>query len=128
MGESASQTVQKINASIIVYNVYALYIFETNLVFNDASMAPKRDNKKRKSIVSPRSMKLRSGCVPQRIIDQEASSRIRPLDTPKRNNRGPKRCVFIDDEAQVDEDSNNIEEQTEYTCILFGYDRTYIFF
>ena len=84
-------------------------------------MVPKRDNNKRKPVVSPYSsrrvsMKLRSGCVPNRTIDQEASSRIRPLETPpKRNGRILKRCVFIDDEARVDEDSNNIEENTEIT-------------
>ncbi|MCO5609523.1 hypothetical protein L7F22_063751 [Adiantum nelumboides] len=61
-------------------------------------------------------MKLRSGCIPNRMLDQEASSRIRPLDTPpKRKNRISKRCVFIDDEAQVDEDSNNIEDDTNFT-------------
>ncbi|MCO5575671.1 hypothetical protein L7F22_029475 [Adiantum nelumboides] len=61
-------------------------------------------------------MKLRSGCIPNRMLDQEASSRIWPLDTPpKRKNCISKRCVFIDDEAQVDEDSNNIEDDTNFT-------------
>ncbi|MCO5554022.1 hypothetical protein L7F22_007548 [Adiantum nelumboides] len=59
-------------------------------------------------------MKLRSGCVPNRAIDQEASSRIRPLETPlKRKGRILKRCVFVDDEAHVHEDSNNIDENIE---------------
>ena len=80
-------------------------------------MAPKRDNKKRKPPVSPSTnrqmiMKLRSGCA----LDQEASSRIRALDTPlRRKRRSLQRCAFIDDEAQVDEDSNNIEEDNEIT-------------
>ncbi|MCO5614565.1 hypothetical protein L7F22_068848, partial [Adiantum nelumboides] len=58
-------------------------------------------------------MRLSLGCVPNRAIDQEASSRIRPLETPLRK-KGCilKRCVFNDDEAHVDEDSNNIEENT----------------
>ena len=80
-------------------------------------MAPKRDNKKRKPPVSPSTnrqmiMKLRSGCA----LDQEASSRIRALDTPPRRKRHSlQRCVLIDNKAQVDEDSNNIEEDTEIT-------------
>lgn len=84
-------------------------------------MAPKRDSKKRKQAASPYSsrqvsMKLRSGCVPRHMVDQEASSRIRQLDTPPRKKSlGPKRCVFIDDEAQVDEDSNIVDENTEHT-------------
>ncbi|MCO5608302.1 hypothetical protein L7F22_062508 [Adiantum nelumboides] len=61
-------------------------------------------------------MKLRSGCVPNKAIDQEASSHIQPLKTPlKKKGRILRRCVFIDDEAQVNEDSNNIEENTEIT-------------
>ncbi|MCO5567185.1 hypothetical protein L7F22_020873 [Adiantum nelumboides] len=87
-------------------------------------MAPKRDNKKRKPIVSPYSshqvsMKLRSGCLPNKAIDQEASSRIQPLETPlKKKGRILRRCVFIDDEAHVEEDSNNIEENIEITDLL----------
>ncbi|MCO5582542.1 hypothetical protein L7F22_036439 [Adiantum nelumboides] len=83
-------------------------------------MAPKRDDKKRKPPCSPYStrqvnMKLRSGCIPYKMLDQEASSRIRPLDTPlKRKNCISKRCVFIDDKAQVDENSNNIEDDTNF--------------
>ncbi|MCO5579645.1 hypothetical protein L7F22_033502 [Adiantum nelumboides] len=59
-------------------------------------------------------MKLRSGCVSNRTIDQEASSRIQPLEPPLiRKGCILKRCVFIDDEAHVDEDSNKIVENIE---------------
>ena len=101
-----------------VENVYNLLHASNFLFLGAALMAPKRGDKKRRLVSSPystrrASMKLRSGCVSNRLIDQEASSRIRPLDTPpKKKSHVSKRCVFMDDEAQVDEDSNYIKEET----------------
>lgn len=53
------------------------------------------------------SMALRSRSLKRRHDDQEASSRVMPLRTPaKRKDKNSKRCIFIDDEVQVEEDSN----------------------
>lgn len=52
-------------------------------------------------------MALRSRSLKRRHDDQEASSRVMPLRTPaKRKDKNSKRCIFIDDEVQVEEDSN----------------------
>ena len=55
-------------------------------------------------------MKLRSGLASRRRRDvQEASSRVVSMSTPqKRTKLKVKCCPLIDDEAMVEEDSNNL--------------------
>ena len=62
-------------------------------------------------------MKLRSGSLPRVTFDQEASSRVIPLATPpSKRGRARKRCIYVvDDEAEVEGDSNNINDTTEAT-------------
>ena len=88
-------------------------------------MAPTKSKKRPRSSLSTRqaSMKLRSGPTSKRAIEQEASSRINPqAATPTRKGRPRKQCIFVDDEVQVEEDSNNMNEETKATSMLPSYD------
>lgn len=84
-------------------------------------MGPKKTTKRRLQSSSPISsrfvsMKLRSGSLPRVTFDQEASSHVMPLATPPpKRGRPRKRCIYVDDEAEVEEDSNNINDITEAT-------------
>ena len=84
-------------------------------------MAPTKSKKRPRSSLSTwqASMKLRSGPTSRRAIEQEASSRINPqAATPtKRKCRPKKQCIFVDDEAEVEEDSNNLNDEIEATSM-----------
>ena len=76
-------------------------------------MGPKKTTKRR--------LKLRSGSLPRVTFDQEASSCVMPLATPPpKRGRARKRCIYVDDEAEVEGDSNNINDITEATS-NFGF-------
>ncbi|MCO5554031.1 hypothetical protein L7F22_007557 [Adiantum nelumboides] len=61
-------------------------------------------------------MKLRSGSMPGVTFDQEASSCVMPLATPpSKRGRLQKRCIYVDDETDVEEDSNNLNDVIEAT-------------
>jgi len=73
-------------------------------------------------------MKVRAGPTTWSMVDQEASSRVLALATPpKKKGCLSKRCAFIDDEAQVDEDSNNENEETKATGMFFHIQRFILF-
>ncbi|KAI5055043.1 hypothetical protein GOP47_0030188, partial [Adiantum capillus-veneris] len=84
-------------------------------------MGPKKTAKRRLQSSSPNSsryvsMKLRSGSLPKVTFEQEASSRVMSLATPlTKRGRLQKRCIYVDDEAEVEEDSNNLNDVTEAT-------------
>ena len=92
-------------------------------------MAPKRCRQRRLTSAPPHSsrhesMKLRAGPATRRMVDQEASSRVLSSATPpKKKGRLSRRCTFIDDEVEVDEDSNNVNEEIETTGMfnVFSY-------
>ena len=68
-------------------------------------MAPTKSKKRPRSSLSTRqaSMKLRSGPMSRRAIEQEASSRINPqVATPTQKKGHPrKQCIFVDVEAKA---------------------------
>ncbi|MCO5555877.1 hypothetical protein L7F22_009421 [Adiantum nelumboides] len=76
-------------------------------------MAPKRGTSKRGGRgTRSSSMALRSGSFKRRHVEQEASSRVVPRSTPvKKKGKWSKRCIFVDDEAQIEEDSNVIVDE-----------------
>ncbi|MCO5572482.1 hypothetical protein L7F22_026237 [Adiantum nelumboides] len=71
-------------------------------------MAPKRGTSKRGGQgTRSSSMALRSGLFKRRHVEQEASSRVVPRSTPvKKKDKWSKGCIFVDDAAQIEEDSN----------------------
>ncbi|MCO5587510.1 hypothetical protein L7F22_041459 [Adiantum nelumboides] len=61
-------------------------------------------------------MKLRSGSLPRITFDEEASSCVIPLATPPtKRGRSQNLCVYVDDEAEVEEDSNILNDAIEAT-------------
>lgn len=96
-------------------------------------MAPKRSRHRKLTSAAPHSsrhvsMKVRARPATRSMVDQEASSRVLPLATPpKKKGRLSKRCVFVDDEVQVDEDSNNVNEEIEDTGMVFHIQRFILF-
>lgn len=60
------------------------------------------------------SMTLRSGMLKRgKFIEQEASSRVNPSSSPfKKGGRSLKSCIYVDDEAEVEEDSNIMIDET----------------
>ncbi|MCO5563073.1 hypothetical protein L7F22_016709 [Adiantum nelumboides] len=85
-------------------------------------MGPKKTAKRRLQSTSPIksclvSMKLRFGSLLRvTFVDEKASSRVMPLATPPtKSGRSQKRCIYVDDEAEVEEDSNNLNDVPEVT-------------
>ncbi|MCO5579190.1 hypothetical protein L7F22_033043 [Adiantum nelumboides] len=79
----------------------------------DMSMAPKRGISKHGGRgTRSSSMALRSGSFKRRHVEQEASSRVVPRSTPvKKKGKWSKKCIFVDDEAQIEEGSNVIVDE-----------------
>ncbi|MCO5581668.1 hypothetical protein L7F22_035557 [Adiantum nelumboides] len=79
----------------------------------DVSMAPKRGISKRGGRgTRSSSMALQFGSFKRRHVEQETSSRIVPRSTPvKKKGKWSKRCIFVDDEAQIEEGSNVIVDE-----------------
>ncbi|MCO5558082.1 hypothetical protein L7F22_011658 [Adiantum nelumboides] len=76
-------------------------------------MAPKRGTSKHGGQrTRSSSMALQSDSFKRRHVEQEASSRVVPRSTPvKKKGKWSKRCIFVDDEAQIEEGSNVIVDE-----------------
>ncbi|MCO5612454.1 hypothetical protein L7F22_066721 [Adiantum nelumboides] len=91
----------------------------TSFFFNyrsfDVIMAPKRGTSKHGGReTKSSSMALRSGLFKRRHVEQEVSCRAVPRSTPiKKRGKWSKRCIFVDDEAQIEEGSSVILDEDD---------------